>query len=213
MANTFLRGPGQQDAGSWENFKKKISKDIFSYTPSARFISGGRVVIKLNGIPAPRLSNIAWRITTDQKVIREIDSYVPAELAPNFIDISGSYTEYREPFRGPTSSSLQASVLSFMWHPYITIEVRDNLTEALLLFVGKAAISERSESVSIDGLMMTSIRWQGIAWKDEMEPVIPADNAGTEEQGTQNIVSGLIDSIIPGKNVTGVAGGFLKKLF
>jgi hypothetical protein len=218
----FTRGPRQPEPGTLSTQWGKFKDNLFAYTPSARFIAGGRTIISINKVSAPRLSSISWRILTEQRPIREIDNHFAYELAPNIIDVSGAYTEYREPFRGPTISQHQANPLSFMWHPYISIEVRDSLTDALLFFSGKCAITERSESVSMDGLMMTSIKWQALAWKDEYEPTIPLDNTGGNgfQQKGQTPIANLLDGTfgqfgkgVATPNASGKIGATLGKFF
>jgi hypothetical protein len=209
------KGPYQQDS-AFQQSLKNFGSNLVGYTPSARFVSGGRVLVSINGIPAPRLSSISWKINTDQRPNREIDNHFPHEFVPNNIDVSGSYSEYREPFRGATNAFHQASALSFMWHPYISIEVRDNLTDALLFYAGKAVIFDRSESVTTEGLVMTSVQWRAISWKDEREPTIPQENAGDVAQTAQNPIAQGIDAIGSAfgvKNVSGTIGGFVKKIF
>jgi hypothetical protein len=206
----FKRGPYQAESGFKQSIQNYASK-LASYTPSARFIAGGRVVITINGIAAPRLSSISWRIITEQKLNKEIDSANAYELMPSSIEVAGSYSEYREPFRGPTSAFHQASARSFMFHPYMSIEVRDNLTDALLFYAGKCAVTERSEQIGTEGLMITNVSWRAISWKDEREPTIPSENAGELQQTSQNPLAAAIDTVTGG-NLSNV-GGVLKALF
>lgn len=212
MADSFKQGKRQPESSDWKRYQKNLD----GYSDANKFISGGRIVIKINGVIAPRLSSIGWKIATEQLSIREIDNYSVHELSPKDIEIAGTYSEFREPFLGPTMVSHQATALSFMFHPYISIEVRDNLTGALLLFAGKAAITNRSETVNTESLVVTTIQWKAIAWKDEMEPVIPFENStfGPDsplQQVGQNPLTSAVDGIA-GIPISGGVG-VLKKFF
>jgi hypothetical protein len=205
----FEKGSRQQDGSNAQKLQN-FGANLVSFSPSARFIAGGRVIIKINHKPAPRLSAISWRIITEQRQNREIDNASAFELMPTVIDVTGSYSEYREPFRSANSMFYQGTPMSFMFHPYMVIEVRDSLTDALLFYSGKCAITERSESVDVNGLMMTNVQWKSLSWKDEREPTIPTQNSDAVQQQSQTPLASVIDSF--GLD-SSQATGFLKKIF
>jgi len=55
---------------------------IFSLRPNAKFLSGPRITLKVNGKLVGFAFGISWTINTTVTEINTIDDYLPHELAP-----------------------------------------------------------------------------------------------------------------------------------
>ena len=108
--------------------------EVFSTKPRAKFASGARTIVRINGKPLAFAFQVQWQIETKQTEIRTIDDYLPYEFAPSIVSVSGSLSGWHIPGEGATQQNIQSNVLSFLFHQYITIEVRDSATDALLFF-------------------------------------------------------------------------------
>src|SRR5689334_2757227 len=105
---------------------------IFSTRPVAKYSSGARCVLKINGKLVGFAFGITWRINTTYTEINTIDDVLPAELVPQRITVEGSLSALHIPGQNATTEMWQPDVLSFLFHQYIRIEVRDSQTDQLL---------------------------------------------------------------------------------
>ena len=190
--NGFTGGKFQgNEAG--ENLLKDWSS-LVNFAPAAKYHSGARCVLKINGDVAAFAFGISWTIETQNTEIRTIDNYMPYELAPNIISISGSLNGFHVPGKGASALLIQAQALDFLFHKYITIEVRDSVTDNLLLYVPQAVITSRQETVAVENLTTVVMQWRGVSWKDEIEPNFPSDFTSTANSNP-GVVQGLINSV------------------
>lgn len=173
---------------------------IISTRPNARFITGARCILKVNSQLYGFAFNVSWRIHTDVTEIKTIDDYLPYEFAPNMIMVEGTLGAFRIPGRGATAEFQQASVLSFPFHKYITIEVRDEVTNYLLFYTDKAVITTRAEDISNDRLSTVTLNWRAIGWKDDLElaglPVNANTTSDQKDSGGGNIVNSAINGAV-----------------
>src|SRR6516162_8237910 len=89
---------------------------ILSTRPNAKYLSGARVTLKINGKLVGFAFGISWNITTDFIEINTCDDYLPYELAPRRVTKDGNRTFYLSYFsrtfllklaiQPPTKSSL-----------------------------------------------------------------------------------------------------------
>lgn len=147
---------------------------IFSARPSAKYASGARCVLKINSRPVGFAFGIQWRIDTLFTEINAIDNPLSEELAPRAIKVTGSISALHIPGESAGAKLWQPDVLSFLFHQYITIEVRDSVTNQLLFFTPKAVITSRQEDVKVDDLAQVNLTFQAIGFKDEKEPDYPS---------------------------------------
>lgn len=179
---------------------------IFSTRPSAKYVSGARCVLRINGKPVAFAFSVSWRIDTLYTEINAIDNPLPEELVPRAIKVSGSIAALHIPGQGPTAKLWQPDVLSFLFHQYITIEVRDSATGQLLFYTSKAVINSRQEEIRVEELAQVNLSFQAIGFKDEREPEIPraaltqskevkSGDFNTEPKTLKQQASGLIDNI------------------
>lgn len=146
---------------------------ILTTKPTARFVSGARCILRINGQLIGFAFGISWKISTMQDEIWTIDDYLPYELAPSKISIEGTLSAFHIPGRGASAEYMQANVLSYLFHQYIQIEVKDSATDNLLLLVPKAAITTRTESIKAENLATVTLSWKAIGWQDEIKPKYP----------------------------------------
>lgn len=153
--------------------------ELISTRPRARYASGARTIVRVNGKPLAFAFSVSWNINVAQTEIRTVDDFLPYEMAPKFVTVSGRLSGWHIPTEGsPTTLHIQQNVLSYLFHRYITIEVRDRTTNALLFFSEKAVITSRSENINTDNLAQMTLEFRAIGWKDEKEPRLPAGAKG-----------------------------------
>lgn len=138
-----------------------------------RYITGSRAIIKINDKLAGFAFKCSYRIDTTQDEITTIDDYTPWEIAPKRVSVSGSMSMFHIPNKGPAKELIQANVLSFMHHKYITIELRDQTTDALIFKTNKAVITNKQQVLQAGEISTIDLQWKAIGWIDEMQPSIP----------------------------------------
>jgi hypothetical protein len=157
---------------------------IISTRPTAKYMSGARCVLKINHQPVGFAFNVSWRIDTIFTEINVIDNPLPEEFAPKAIKVSGQISALHIPGQGVGIQLWQPDVLSFLFHQYITIEVRDSTTDNLLFFAPKAVITSRQEDIRVDELAQVSLSFQAIGFRDEKNPEVPL-GVTTQEKKTK----------------------------
>lgn len=146
---------------------------IFSTRPVAKYASGARCVLKINGKLVGFAFGVTWRINTTYTEINTIDDVLPAELVPQRITVDGSLSALHVPGQSATTELWQSDVLSFLFHQYIRIEVRDSQTDQLLFFTDKAVVTSRQEDIRVDQLSNVTLNFRAIGWRDEKPPETP----------------------------------------
>lgn len=166
---------------------------IFSTRPVAKYASGARCALKINGKLVGFAFGITWRINTTFTEINTIDDTLPAELVPQRITVEGNMSALHIPGQSATTELWQADVLSFLFHQYISIEVRDSQTDQLLFYTDKAVITSKQEDIRVDQLASVTISFRAIGWKDEKPPETP-ENFNTKspiQTGDTGLLSGI----------------------
>lgn len=158
---------------------------IFSIKPMAKYLSGARCVLKVNGKIVGFAFGISWNIETSVTQINTIDDPLPYELAPANITVTGTISGFRIPGSGPTQQLIQGDILSFVHQRYIEIEVRDSQTDNLIFLTKRAMITNRTENIRTDALAEMTLNFKAIGWADERTPKLP-DGIGdsVSETGT-----------------------------
>ena len=149
-----------------ENLLNNFS-GLFSLKPSAKYMSGARCTLKVNGHIVAFAFEVGWNIRTEGKELWGIDNHMPQEIVPNKISIDGTISGFRIPGRGPVAELMQGNVLSFLFQPYITLEVRDSKTDSLLFYADRVQITNRSEAIKSEELSTLKLQWRAIGFKDE----------------------------------------------
>lgn len=164
---------------------------IISTRPTAKYMSGARCILRVNSKIVGFAFNVAWRISTSYIEITSIDNFLPDELAPRRIQVEGSIAALHIPGQGIGIQLWQPDVLGFLFHQYITIEVRDSNTNELLFFTPKAVITTRQEEIRVDELAQVTLSFMAIGFKDEKTPDVPL-NATTISK-SQNLGDRQVD--------------------
>jgi hypothetical protein len=162
-----------------DNVLSKLTKnvasnlDIFTVKPMAKYLSGARCVLRVNGKIIGFAFAISWDIKTSVTEINTIDDYMPYELAPQRIEVTGAISGFRIPGSGPSIMLIQTDIESFLHQRYIDIEVRDSQTDNLIFLANKALITSRTENIKIDQLADMTLSFKAIGWADERSPKRP----------------------------------------
>lgn len=142
---------------------------ILSTRPNAKYLSGARITLKMNGKLVGFAFGISWNITTSFIEINTCDNYLPYELAPQRVTVDGTISCLHIPGTNPSTEGWQSDVLSFLFQPYISIEARDSATNQIIFATDKAVIEQRSEDIRVDQLSNVTLRWRAIGWVDEKD--------------------------------------------
>jgi hypothetical protein len=160
---------------------------IFSLRPNAKFLSGPRITLKINGKLVGFAFGISWNINTQFAEIQTIDDYLPKELAPQRITVDGTISAMHIPGISATTLQWQPHVLSFLFAPYISIEVRDSANNEIVFATDKAVIITRSEELKTDSLANVTLRWRAIGFLDEKTPAPMTNYENTLQQATNPV--------------------------
>jgi hypothetical protein len=185
---------------------------ILSTRPSAKYASGARCILKMNNQIVGFAFAISWRANTMHQEIHTIDDYMAYELAPQRMTVEGTISLLHIPGISASTESWQPDVLSFLFHKYISIEVRDVATDALLFATDQAVIISRAEEHKVDQLSNVTLNWKAVGFIDEKKPETPEGFDKEKDPGTANsnriptpsqVISDAADAI----------GGAIKGLF
>lgn len=156
---------------------------IISSRPNAKFMSGARCALKVNGELVGFAFGISWSITTSFSEINTLDNYLPEELAPQRITVEGTLSALHVPGVSCTTLGWQGDVNSLLFAPYISIEARDQGTNQLIFATDKAVIINRTEDLRVDQLSNVAIRWRAIGFIDEKKPQINIGSYNLKSDG------------------------------
>lgn len=140
---------------------------ILSIKPVAKYLSGARCILRINGKIVGFAFGISWNIQTAVEEINTIDNYLPHELAPTRIEVSGTISGFRIPGSGPGAMKMQTDMVSFVQQRYIEIEVRDSQSDNLIFLTRQALITRRSENIKTGSLADLSLEFRAIGFLDE----------------------------------------------
>lgn len=145
----------------------------------SRYMSGGRAIIKVNDKLFGFAFGVNYNINTEYVENNTIDEYVAYELMPTRITVNGTLSMFHVPGKGPTRSLVQANVLSYLMHRYITIEITDQHTGEIIFNTKKAVITSKSQSLQAGELSTIQLTWKAIGWVDELVPSLPEGASGS----------------------------------
>lgn len=172
---------------------------IFSTKPMAKYLSGARCVLRVNGKIVGFAFAISWDIRTHAVEINTIDDYLPYELAPQRIEVTGAISGFRIPGSGPSQALIAPDMMSFLHQRYIDIEVRDSQTDNLIFLANKAMIISRNENIKVDQLADITLSFKAIGWADERSPTEP-DGVGEPISSGTGVLSDIakkLNGLIP----------------
>lgn len=157
--------------GLANNIASNIS-GVFSTKTTAKYASGARTTLKINGQLVGFAFAISWRINTPVVEINTIDNDLPHELAPQRCTVEGSMGAMHIPGTSAGTLLWQPDIMNYLFQQYIQIEVRDT-TDQLLFFTDKAIITSRAEDIRTDDLASVQLTWKAIGYRDERAPELP----------------------------------------
>jgi hypothetical protein len=157
----------------------------------ARYMTGARAIIKVNGKLFGFAFGVNYNIATPHDEVWTIDDWTPYELAPQRVSISGTMGLFHIPGKGPTAELVQANVLSFLMHKYITIEITDQTTGQKIFKTERAVITNKNQILQAGDISTIQLSWKAIGWLDELTPSYPQGADGEAGGGA----GGLLDSI------------------
>jgi hypothetical protein len=186
MANGFNNVPPEGQV-LLDNVASNIA-GIISTRPQAKYMSGARCIVRINGKLAAFAFGISWKIETRFREVNAIDNPLPEELIPQTICVYGTISALHIPGQSAGTALWQPDALSFLFHRYIQIEVRDSQTNNLLFLAPKAVITSRSEDIRVDQLASVSLEFRAIGFRDEKIPDYPDDKDDTSSSSVDNLV-------------------------
>ena len=148
---------------------------ILSLRPQAKYMTGARTVIKVNERIVGFAFQVSWNINTEQTEIYTIDNTLPHEIVPKRIAVSGTIGAFIIPGRSATAEVIQSDMFSFLTNKYITIEVRDSVTDEIIFKTNNAAITNSQGSLTADQVGTMQLSWKAIGWLSEEVPKAPSD--------------------------------------
>ena len=159
-----------------------------------RYMSGARAIIKVNDRLFGFAFAVNYNINTEYAENQTIDDYIAYELMPTRVTVSGTMSMFHVPGKGPTNQLVQANVLSYLMHRYITIEISDQTTGQTIFKTNKAVITNKAQSLQVGELSTIQLSWKALGWIDEMaQPNYPQDAAGENTGG--GAVAGGVNAV------------------
>lgn len=207
MADNKLNSPDQVFP-NFDDVLKNAASDvtsIFSIKPMAKYLSGARCVLRINGKIVGFAFGISWKINTSANEIRTVDDYLPHELAPKHVSVEGTISGFRIPGFGPGAELIQTDLLSFLHQRYIEIEVRDSQTDNLIFLTRRALVTGRAENIKSNQLADMTLQFKAIGWSDERAPEYPKgyDQTSNVDANGTNPIESLQNSIQEGIQTLG----------
>ena len=187
MARGFGRNANNVAANVASNFG-----NIFSLKPTAKYLTGARTVIKVNGNLVGFAFSVSWQISTDVTEIRTIDDPIAYELAPRQISVSGTIGGFIIPGKSPQAELLQTDLANFLMNKYITIEVRDSATDTIIFKTNRAMVTSSSGTTGAEKPAEMSLTWKAVGWQAETPPTPPAD---TDMDNVSDGAGGFVDKL------------------
>ena len=177
---------------------------ILSTKPSAKYESGARITLKINGQLVGFAFGISWTINTTVVEVNTIDDYLPYELAPQRLTVNGTISALHIPGQSVGVLLWQPDLLNFLTQQYIAIEARDSATDQLVFYTDKAMITSRTEDIRVDSLAQVQLQWRAIGYRDERTPAVPAvpPTSSSIPNPVSRYAGGALDAVA---NQTGIA--------
>lgn len=156
-----------------------------------RYMTGSRAIIKVNDKLFGFAFSVTYNINTEHTENITIDDYVAYELMPTRITINGTMSMLHIPDHGPTKELVQANVLSYLMHRYITIEISDQTTGQVLFKTNKAVITNKNQTLTAGELSTITLTWKALGWVDELTTPFYPDGGTGEQTGASGLGSAI----------------------
>lgn len=165
----FGRNEGLTDTQVGRNIAGQLGT-IFTLKPQAKYLTGARTTIRVNGSIVAFAFQVTWNVRTDATEIYTIDDPLPWEIAPKTVSVSGTLGLFQLPGESPTAKLLQADVATFLMNKYITIEVKDSASDNVIFKTNKAIVTGQQGEVSSEKLSTMMLTWTAVGWRAENQP-------------------------------------------
>jgi hypothetical protein len=140
---------------------------------------------------------VTYNISTPAEENFTIDDYTAYELMPGKVTVSGTLGMFHIPGKGPTAQLVQANLLSYLMHRYITIEISDQMTGQKIFKTERAVITNKSQTLTAGDISTIQLTWKAIGWIDEFTPNLP-QGADVSSKGESAAGGFLGDVNVPG---------------
>ena len=101
---------------------------------------------------------------------------------------------FQVPGQSPQAMTIQSDVGSFLMNRYITIEVKDSSTDAVIFRAGTAMITGQQSELSYEQIGRTTLTWKAIGWQVENPPKTPEDQSDSEVKSSLDKASDYLKS-------------------
>ena len=166
-------GFGREGGNNFNPLSSTSIGNILTLKESAKYMTGARTILKINGEISAFAMQVAWQVNTSQTEIFGIDDYLPHEIAPSRITVNGTVSGLIIPGKSLTERVIQSNALSFLFNKYITIEVRDSATDFILFKANKCVVTNSSGNLASDAPGSISLQFMAIGWQNEESPDFP----------------------------------------
>lgn len=123
-------------------------------------LAGYRTVLSINKTVVAAGFVVDYTIDTAEVDIHGLDNVVPSELAPDKVSVSMNIRVYRTADNDPVSSLIAplgdaGNLLDgFTKSPYITVEIRDKVTDRTIIYLPQAWLLKRSGQVDAENVLI-----------------------------------------------------------
>jgi hypothetical protein len=165
------RGFNRNESGptALENFGSSTGS-IFTLKPQAKYLTGARTILRINGSVVAFAFSVSWSAKTDATEIYTIDDALPWEIAPQRIQVSGTLGLFQLPGQSPLVSRFQSDPATFLMNKYISIEVKDSSTDAIIFKAGSAMVTGQQGEIASEQMGRLTLTWKAVGWQAENPP-------------------------------------------
>src|SRR5882672_4794816 len=104
--NKIDNGPLANAGNFAQNVASNVASQgagIISTLPTAKFASGARCTLKINGRLIGFAFGVSWRINTMATEITTVDDWLPAEIVPQRVMVDGTLSCFHIPGQGASA--------------------------------------------------------------------------------------------------------------
>lgn len=123
-------------------------------------LAGYRTILKVNNNIVGAGFVLDYSIDTSEVTISGLDNIVPSELAPDKIQVMMNIRVYRTAENDPVTGLIAPlgdnahQLDAFTKSPYISVEIRDKVSDKTIIFLPRAFLFRRSGTVDAENLLI-----------------------------------------------------------
>ena len=168
---------------------------MFTLRPQAKYVTGARTILRINDTPVAFAFSVSWNVRTDAVEIYTIDDPLPWEIAPKQIEVTGTLGLLQIPGQSPNAMNFQADAGAFLANQYISIEVKDAATDAIIFKAGSAMITGQQGQINSEQMASTTLTWRAVGWQAENPPVELKPEKTDKSDPNSNLLKNAFDNI------------------